>query len=183
VTARARMTVDGNEAVASVAHRLSETIAIYPITPSSAMGELADEWSARGRLNVWGGTPDVVLGLLEVQDDPSFEIRRNAAKTLCRLVEHFPGRAFDQAGCEAAALRQLESRGANGDPSRAAGDAFVRHIVRLSLAHEPDALRRVLRALQSPEPRTRWTAVEYLDRALPPPIRARLMPLIEATSG
>jgi len=54
------ITVDGNEAVASVAHRLSEVIAIYPITPSSAMGELADEWSAAGRRNVWGAIPQVV---------------------------------------------------------------------------------------------------------------------------
>ncbi|MEO8349809.1 MAG: pyruvate:ferredoxin (flavodoxin) oxidoreductase [Acidobacteriota bacterium] len=54
------ITVDGNEAVASVAHRLSEVIAIYPITPSSGMGELADEWSAAGRRNVWGAVPQVV---------------------------------------------------------------------------------------------------------------------------
>ncbi len=53
-------TVDGNEAVASVAHRLSEVIAIYPITPSSAMGELSDEWSAQGRTNLWGHVPDVI---------------------------------------------------------------------------------------------------------------------------
>jgi pyruvate-ferredoxin/flavodoxin oxidoreductase len=54
------MTVDGNEAVASVAHRLSETIAIYPITPSSTMAELSDDWSAHGKQNVWGGIPDIV---------------------------------------------------------------------------------------------------------------------------
>jgi pyruvate-ferredoxin/flavodoxin oxidoreductase len=53
------MTVDGNEAAASVAHRLSEAIAIYPITPSSTMGELADEWSAHGNRNLWGLVPDV----------------------------------------------------------------------------------------------------------------------------
>ena len=52
--------MDGNEAVASVAHRLSETIAIYPITPSSPMAELADEWSAHGQQNVWGVVPKVV---------------------------------------------------------------------------------------------------------------------------
>src|SRR4029079_4327610 len=57
---RRHITVDGNEATASVAHRLSEVIAIYPITPSSTMGELADEWSARGRRNVWGAVPKVV---------------------------------------------------------------------------------------------------------------------------
>ena len=55
-----RITMDGNEAAASIAHRLSEVIAIYPITPSSPMGELSDEWSAEGRTNVWGGVPSVV---------------------------------------------------------------------------------------------------------------------------
>jgi pyruvate-ferredoxin/flavodoxin oxidoreductase len=53
------ITVDANEAVARVAHRLSEVIAIYPITPSSPMGEWADEWSARGQKNIWGFMPDV----------------------------------------------------------------------------------------------------------------------------
>jgi pyruvate-ferredoxin/flavodoxin oxidoreductase len=57
---RRMVTVDGNEAVASVAHRLSEVIAIYPITPSSPMGELADEWSAERRSNIWGQVPDVI---------------------------------------------------------------------------------------------------------------------------
>ena len=52
--------LEGNEAVASVAHRLSEVIAIYPITPSSAMGEYADEWSAHGRTNIWGMVPRVI---------------------------------------------------------------------------------------------------------------------------
>jgi len=55
-----RMTVDGNEAAASVAYKLSEIIAIYPITPASPMGELADEWAARGIRNLWGAVPDVV---------------------------------------------------------------------------------------------------------------------------
>ncbi|MBI2833439.1 MAG: pyruvate:ferredoxin (flavodoxin) oxidoreductase [Acidobacteria bacterium] len=54
------VTVDGNEATASVAHRTNEVIAIYPITPSSAMGELADEWAAKGRRNIWGTVPQVV---------------------------------------------------------------------------------------------------------------------------
>ncbi len=57
---RNTITVDGNEAAASVAHRVSEVIAIYPITPSSNMGEFSDEWSAYGRKNVWGTVPDVV---------------------------------------------------------------------------------------------------------------------------
>ncbi|RMH13301.1 MAG: pyruvate:ferredoxin (flavodoxin) oxidoreductase, partial [Planctomycetota bacterium] len=52
-------TVDGNEAAARVAYRLSEVIAIYPITPSSPMGELADEWSVMGKTNIWGQTPSV----------------------------------------------------------------------------------------------------------------------------
>lgn len=52
--------IDGNTAAGHVAHALSEVIAIYPITPSSPMGEVADEYSARGRENIWGTVPDVV---------------------------------------------------------------------------------------------------------------------------
>ncbi len=54
------ITVDGNEAAARVAHSVSEVIAIYPITPASAMGELADAWSQSGMSNVWGAVPDVI---------------------------------------------------------------------------------------------------------------------------
>jgi pyruvate-ferredoxin/flavodoxin oxidoreductase len=54
------ITCDANEAVASVAYRLNELIAIYPITPSSAMAESCDEWSAAGQLNLWGEVPRVV---------------------------------------------------------------------------------------------------------------------------
>ncbi|MCA2002743.1 MAG: pyruvate:ferredoxin (flavodoxin) oxidoreductase, partial [Chloroflexi bacterium] len=54
------ITIDGNEATASVAHRLNEVIAIYPITPSSNMGEFADEWSAKGKKNIWGTVPSVI---------------------------------------------------------------------------------------------------------------------------
>ncbi|MDO8836809.1 MAG: hypothetical protein Q7V01_14505, partial [Vicinamibacterales bacterium] len=57
---REPITIDGNEAAASVAHRTNEVIAIYPITPSSGMGELADEWSSKGRPNIWGQVPTVV---------------------------------------------------------------------------------------------------------------------------
>ncbi|MEY2668925.1 MAG: hypothetical protein RJA59_1563, partial [Pseudomonadota bacterium] len=57
---RKMVTMDGNEAVASVAHRTNEVIAIYPITPSSNMGEWADEWSAFGKKNIWGLVPTVV---------------------------------------------------------------------------------------------------------------------------
>ncbi len=54
------LTIDGNEAVAHVAYRVSEVIAIYPITPSSGMGELSDEWAAQGKANIWGSVPRVV---------------------------------------------------------------------------------------------------------------------------
>ncbi|MBP7406821.1 MAG: pyruvate:ferredoxin (flavodoxin) oxidoreductase, partial [Candidatus Microthrix sp.] len=53
-------TVDANEAVASVAYRLSEVIAIYPITPASPMGEHADEWSVAEQVNLWGSIPQVI---------------------------------------------------------------------------------------------------------------------------
>src|ERR1039458_7946616 len=57
---RPQVTIDGNEAAAYVAHHLSEVIAIYPITPSSAMGEWSDQWSSEGSTNVWGSVPTVV---------------------------------------------------------------------------------------------------------------------------
>lgn len=53
------LTIDGNEAAAYVAYRVNEVCAIYPITPSSNMGEWADEWSAKGIKNIWGNVPDV----------------------------------------------------------------------------------------------------------------------------
>ncbi|TRW91479.1 pyruvate:ferredoxin (flavodoxin) oxidoreductase [Candidatus Methylobacter oryzae] len=53
------LTIDGNQAAATVAHKLNEVIAIYPITPSSNMGEWADEWSSRGQTNLWGTVPQV----------------------------------------------------------------------------------------------------------------------------
>jgi pyruvate-ferredoxin/flavodoxin oxidoreductase len=55
-----RATVDGNEAAASVAYRLAEVVAIYPITPSSTMAELCDEWASRGKTNIWGVVPEIV---------------------------------------------------------------------------------------------------------------------------
>src|ERR671934_1639602 len=54
------ITIEGNEAAANIAHMLSEVIAIYPITPSTPMGELADAWSAAGRPNLWGTVPQVI---------------------------------------------------------------------------------------------------------------------------
>jgi pyruvate-ferredoxin/flavodoxin oxidoreductase len=53
------VTIDGNEAAAYVAYKTNEVIAIYPITPSSSMGESADEWAAKGKENIWGMTPIV----------------------------------------------------------------------------------------------------------------------------
>jgi pyruvate-ferredoxin/flavodoxin oxidoreductase len=55
-----RAVLDANEAAARVAHLASEVIAIYPITPASPMGEFADDWSARGRPNLWGTVPEVI---------------------------------------------------------------------------------------------------------------------------
>ncbi len=52
--------LDGNEAAASVAYRLNEVIAIYPITPASPMGEWADQWKEEGRENIWGAIPTVI---------------------------------------------------------------------------------------------------------------------------
>src|SRR5215470_4798491 len=57
---RTWVTLEGNEAVANIAHTLSEVIAIYPITPSTPMGELADTWSAAERANLWGTVPLVI---------------------------------------------------------------------------------------------------------------------------
>jgi pyruvate-ferredoxin/flavodoxin oxidoreductase len=53
-------TIDGNEAAAYVAYRVNEVCAIYPITPSSTMAELADEWAAKGTKNIWGSIPDIM---------------------------------------------------------------------------------------------------------------------------
>ncbi len=57
---RKMITIDGNEATASVAHRVNEICAIYPITPSSNMGEFADDWSSLKRKNIWGTVPLVI---------------------------------------------------------------------------------------------------------------------------
>jgi pyruvate-ferredoxin/flavodoxin oxidoreductase len=57
---RVPVILDGNEAAASVAYRLNEVIAIYPITPSSPMGEWSDQWRSEGKKNIWGAVPDVI---------------------------------------------------------------------------------------------------------------------------
>src|SRR5665811_1806387 len=57
---RSKVTLDGNEAVAYVAYHVSEIAAIYPITPSSPMGESSDAWSSAGEKNIWGTVPKVI---------------------------------------------------------------------------------------------------------------------------
>ncbi len=54
-----KVTIDGNEAAAYVAHKTNEVIAIYPITPSSPMGEWSDQWSSESKTNIWGTIPSV----------------------------------------------------------------------------------------------------------------------------
>ena len=58
-------TIEGNEAAAHVAYALSDVAAIYPITPSSSMGEYCDEWAAHGRKNIFGQ----VLKVVEMQSE------------------------------------------------------------------------------------------------------------------
>ncbi len=58
--AAAQAIMEGNEAVAYVAYKVNEVCSIYPITPSSTMAELADQWASEGRTNIWGEIPDVV---------------------------------------------------------------------------------------------------------------------------
>ena len=60
MTKRKMVTIDGNTAVAYVAHKLNEVIAIYPITPASPVGQLADKYSANGETNIWGTVPQVI---------------------------------------------------------------------------------------------------------------------------
>src|SRR5436190_9656622 len=60
MTNRRQVTIGGNEATAYVACKVNEVIAVYPITPSSPMGEWADQWSSEGKPNIWGSVPLVV---------------------------------------------------------------------------------------------------------------------------
>lgn len=57
---QSKITIDGNEAAATVAYMTSEVIAIYPITPASPMGELADKWASDRRRNLWGTVPSII---------------------------------------------------------------------------------------------------------------------------
>ena len=65
MSTRTKLTLDGNEAVAHVAYRLNEVMAIYPITPSSTMAEWCDQWTSEGRRNLWGTIP----GIIEMQSE------------------------------------------------------------------------------------------------------------------
>jgi pyruvate-ferredoxin/flavodoxin oxidoreductase len=60
MSTRQKLTLDGNEAVAHVAYRLNEVMAIYPITPSSPMAEFCDQWASENRKNLWGTIPSIV---------------------------------------------------------------------------------------------------------------------------
>src|SRR5664280_2396410 len=60
MSTRPKVTLDGNEAVAHVAYRLNEVMAIYPITPSSPMAEFCDQWASENRKNLWGTIPSII---------------------------------------------------------------------------------------------------------------------------
>src|ERR1039457_2821793 len=60
MSTRTKLTLDGNEAVAHVAYRLNEVMAIYPITPSSPMAEWCDQWASEGKRNLWGTIPGII---------------------------------------------------------------------------------------------------------------------------
>ena len=77
--------IDGNTAAGHVAHALSEVISIYPITPSSPMGEVADEYSAKGKKNIWGTVPDVV----EMQSEAGAAGAVHGAHNLYRFAGTF----------------------------------------------------------------------------------------------
>lgn len=86
-----KVILDGNEAVASVAYRLNEVIAIYPITPASPMGEWADQWSHEERKNIWRMVPRVV----ELQSEAGAAGALHGAIQAGALGQHSPlRRAF-----------------------------------------------------------------------------------------
>jgi pyruvate-ferredoxin/flavodoxin oxidoreductase len=81
--ARPKVTIDGNEAAAYVAHQINEVIAIYPITPSSNMGEWADQWSAEQKPNIWGSVPTVI----EMQSEGGAHRRRLSLRRFEPMAE------------------------------------------------------------------------------------------------
>ena len=78
-------TIDGNEAVARIAYRLNEVIAIYPITPSSPMGEWADNYTSGGNPNLWGTVPSVI----EMQSEGGAAAAVHGALQSCSLTTTF----------------------------------------------------------------------------------------------
>ena len=84
---RRMITVDGNEAAARVAHALSEVIAIYPITPASPMGELADLWSTQKKPNMWGTTPQVVE--MQAEGGAAGAEHEERLLTAAGMLEHY----------------------------------------------------------------------------------------------
>ena len=101
-----RITVDGNEAVASVAHRTNEIIVLYPITPSSPMGEWCDDWSAKGEKNIWGAIPDVTDTIAAGEFSPLLGWlkerihSKGSLLTTAELVESATGRPLATASFE-----------------------------------------------------------------------------------
>ncbi|NWG86020.1 MAG: pyruvate:ferredoxin (flavodoxin) oxidoreductase [Hydrogenophilaceae bacterium] len=85
MSAQASLTVDGNEAAARMAYLCNEVIAIYPITPASPMGELADEWAAQGRPNLFGTVP----GIIEMQSEAGAAGALHGALTSGALATSF----------------------------------------------------------------------------------------------
>src|SRR6056297_559973 len=79
------VTIDGNTAAAHTAHAINEVVAIYPITPSSPMGELSDAYSAQGRKNIWGTIPEVV----ELQSEAGASASVHGALTTGALTTTF----------------------------------------------------------------------------------------------
>ena len=75
-------TMDGNEAVASVAYRLNEVIAIYPITPASVMGELCDVWSSKARRNLWRNVPTVGAHTVHIASSSGCGVTEDVTYTL-----------------------------------------------------------------------------------------------------
>ena len=91
VVERRSATIDGNEAAAWVAYQASEVIAIYPITPATPMGEMADAWAAAGIANAWGATPQVI----EMQSEGG---PPEPSTALCRQARSRP-RSRRRRGC------------------------------------------------------------------------------------
>lgn len=118
------LTIDGNEAVASVAFRVAEVIAIYPITPSSGMGELSDEWAAQAKVNIWGCVPKVV----ELQSEGG------AAGTVHGAAPSISFREFARTEARFTVLERQHPEAAERFMVQAEKDAKLRHQEYLELA-------------------------------------------------